>query len=101
MIIKGGMNIYPSEIEEAVKTDRRVREAAAYGYRDKGTVKIGLLVSGNFSSVSEVYGVCRENLPPYEVPNEIFLKDRLERNGSGKIMRKRPDRVAENGGFGG
>lgn len=100
MIIKGGMNIYPSEIEEAVKADRRVREAAAYGYRDKGTVKIGLLVSGNFSSVSEVYGVCRENLPPYEVPNEIFLKDRLERNGSGKIMRKRPDRVAENGGFG-
>lgn len=94
MIIKGGMNIYPTEIENAVKTDPRIKEAAAYGYKDSGTVKIGLSVAGNLSS-ADVYSVCRENLPPYMLPNEIFIKDRLERNGSGKILRKRPNRVAE------
>ena len=55
LIIRAGMNIYPQEIESALKEDPRVREVMAYGMPHPllGT-QIGMKISGAFSSVEEV-----------------------------------------------
>ena len=92
MIIKAGMNIYPTEIEKSLKADKRVREIVAYGYKDEnGTVKIGIRLSGDFACENEVMSLCEELLPHYELPSEIIIQAELPRNGSGKVIRGRMD----------
>lgn len=89
LIIKGGMNIYPAEIEGTLKKDARVREALVYGYDTANGVQIGLQVVGDFSSAEEVRELCVRALPLYQIPASISLVDALPRNGSGKVIRKR------------
>lgn len=88
LIIKAGMNIYPQEIEGALKTDPRVRELYVCGYKDeKLGMQIALNIVGDFLDVSEVKELCRSKLPAYEMPRKINLVDQLSKNGSGKIIR--------------
>ena len=87
MIIKAGMNIYPQEIESALKTDPRVREVLAYGFLAAAGTQIGLMIAGDFHTVEEVQTLCREMLPQYQFPQRIELIAELEKNGSGKIKR--------------
>ena len=87
LIIKAGMNIYPQEIEEALKKDRRVHEALAYGYETHNGIQIGLKIAGNFTSLSDVKRLCFELLPKYQIPTKIELLPELEKNSSGKIKR--------------
>lgn len=89
MIIKAGMNIYPQEIESALKLDYRVKDVYVRGYiDDKLGVQIELNITGEFSNVSEVKELCRTNLIAYQVPTRINLMDEIPKNGSGKIVRK-------------
>lgn len=88
LIIKAGMNIYPKEIENAVKKDPRVVDAYVWGEDDeKLGKKIRMHITGDFSSVSEVKALCVECLPPYQVPTKIDLCKEMPINGSGKIIR--------------
>ncbi|HAY63930.1 MAG TPA: hypothetical protein DCX90_10010 [Ruminococcaceae bacterium] len=89
LIIKAGMNIYPQEIEAALKTDSRVKELYVCGYDDEklGT-QIILNIVGDFSDISEVKELCRMHLPAYQMPTNIHLVDELLKNGSGKIIRR-------------
>ena len=89
LIIKAGMNIYPQEIEGALKTDPRVRELYVCGYKDeKLGIQIVLNIVGDFLDVSEVKALCIDKLPAYAIPRRINLVDQLPKNGSGKIMRR-------------
>ena len=89
LIIKAGMNIYPQEIEGALKADPRVRELYVRGYTDeKLGVQIALTIVGDFLDVSEVKELCRVNLSAYQMPTKIHLVDELPKNGSGKIIRR-------------
>lgn len=87
LIIKAGMNIYPQEIEGALKQDSRVREVLAYGYETATGTQIGLKAAGDFVSLAEVKRLCAEILPPYQMPMKIELVTKLEKNGSGKLKR--------------
>lgn len=87
LIIKGGMNIYPQEIESALKIDSRVREVLAYGYTTSSGTQIGMKISGDFSSINDVQRLCAEKLPGYQIPTRIEILPELEKNGSGKIKR--------------
>ena len=90
LIIRAGMNIYPQEIEHALRGDSRVAEALAYGIPDPfGGRKIGLLVKGTFADTAEVMALCREVLPSYEWPSRIALTDEIPKNGSGKMIRRK------------
>lgn len=62
LIIKAGMNIYPQELESALKADSRVREALAYGYTAAAGTQIGLKIAGDFASADEVRRLCMEVL---------------------------------------
>ncbi len=89
LIIKAGMNIYPQEIESALKADSRVREVYACGHNDeKLRMQIVLNIVGDFSDVTEVKELCRSHLPAYQMPARINLMDEIPKNGSGKIIRR-------------
>ncbi len=88
MIIKGGMNIYPAEIENAMKQDDRVKDVLVYGYVDRFGVQIGMKITGAFSTEDEVRQLCLHLLPSYQMPTDIKLLSNIHRNGSGKIVRK-------------
>ena len=87
MIIKSGMNIYPAEIESALKTDPRVSEVLAYGYKNAYGTQIGITIAGEFESIDEIKQLCAETLPAFQVPSHIELVKELRKNGSGKIVR--------------
>lgn len=89
LIIRAGMNIYPQEIEGALKSDARVKDVLAYKIEDSYTgTQIGLKISGDFCSVDEVKHLCAEVLPSFQVPTVIEILEELPRNGSGKIIRR-------------
>lgn len=90
LIIYAGMNIYPAEIENALKEDSRVREVLAYGISDKLCgQKIALKIAGDFSSKDEISKLCNRVLSAYARPSVIEWVDSLPKNGSGKIIRSR------------
>ncbi len=89
MIIKAGMNIYPQEIESALKNDIRTKEALIYSESDeKYGVKIILDIVGDFNNIQEVKELCKACLPAYQIPSKINLLNELPKNGSGKVIRK-------------
>ena len=89
LIIRAGVNIYPQEIEEAMKKDRRVKEILVYGFNSPHSgMQIGMKVSGEFKNVQEVRKLCIDILPKYEIPLKIELLDELPKNASGKIVRR-------------
>ncbi len=89
LIIKAGMNIYPQEIESALKLDSRVNDVYVRGYTDdKLGVQIELNITGDFSDIAEVKDLCLTNLSAYQIPARINLLDEISKNGSGKIIRK-------------
>lgn len=89
LIIKAGMNIYPAEIESTLRNDSRVKEVMAYGIKGRYGMQIGLTVVGDFSSKEEVKKLCIECLPSYQVPTTIVITDRIQKNGSGKMIRRK------------
>lgn len=89
LIIKAGMNIYPQEIENALKLDYRVKDVFVRSYTDdKLGVQIELNITGDFSDVAEVKALCHTNLSSYQIPTRINLIDEIPKNGSGKIIRR-------------
>lgn len=89
LIIKAGMNIYPQEVEGALRLDSRVKDVFVRGYSDeKLGVQIELNITGDFSGVNEVKELCRCSLPAYQIPTRINLMDEIPKNGSGKIIRR-------------
>ncbi|BBO81032.1 hypothetical protein DSCO28_15980 [Desulfosarcina ovata subsp. sediminis] len=102
MIITGGENVYPSEVEEAVGSHECVFDCACIGLPDEKwgekivavvTLKEG--IDGSSVSEADIQACCRERLAGYKRPKEvIFIKnDEMPRTTTGKILhRKLKDR---------
>ena len=88
LIIKAGMNIYPSEIESTLKREPKVYDALIYGYKNQLGTQIGLKIVGDFSNIEEVKKLCQNCLPPFQIPSKIEVVDDIPKNGSGKIIRR-------------
>ena len=88
LIIKSGMNIYPADIEDALKQYPSVKEVLVYGFRNQLGTQIGIKIVGDFSSVDEVKQFCIRTLPSFQVPSAIELLDELPKNASGKVIRR-------------
>lgn len=91
LIISGGYNIYPKEIEEVLHSHRAVGEAAVIGVADplKGEVPKAFIAlrPGMAATGEELIAHCKENLAPYKMPKIAFVKA-LPKNMTGKIMKK-------------
>lgn len=88
LIIKAGMNIYPEEIEAALKQDELVEEALVYPIMKNGVTSIGLKVVGSVKNEDDVRKLCTRYLCDYQLPAVIDIVDELEKNASGKIERR-------------
>ena len=87
LITKSGMNIYPAEVENAIKFDSRVSDVLVYGFKNSYGTQIGMKIVGDFSTVDEVKRLCLESLPSFQTPARIEIVDALPKNASGKIIR--------------
>ena len=91
MIIRGGENIYPKEIENVLYSHPAVLEAAVIGKPDPrlGEVVVAYvaLKDGALTSEAELVGYCKTSLAPYKVPSEIFIEAQLPKNSVGKIIK--------------
>ena len=88
LIIKAGMNIYPSEIESVIKKDSRVSDVLVYGYDTHYGKQIGMKVIGQFSSIADIKKLCVEKLPSFQVPTTIELVLEFDKNATGKKLRR-------------
>jgi len=93
MIVSGGFNIWPAELEQAIATLEDVREVAVFGVpHDKwGEAPLATVVVTEGSSLdgAEVIETCRRILGSYKKPHEVVLRsDPLPRSPVGKIQRK-------------
>jgi long-chain acyl-CoA synthetase len=93
MIIAGGYNIYPVELDGVLFDHPKILEAATIGVHDayRGeTVKAFVVVKpGETLTEQEVINYCRENLAPYKVPKIIEFIDELPKSAVGKILRRK------------
>ena len=91
MIISGGENIYPREIEEILYQHPAVLEAAVVGRPDPilGEIPIAFvsLRPGSVATAEELLSHCRESLAPYKIPNEITVMAELPKNSVGKLVK--------------
>jgi long-chain acyl-CoA synthetase len=92
MIIRGGMNIYPQEIENALLECAEIKEIAAWGrsnpkYGQQVCIACVPQVKGQLNN-GDILAICRKKLEPYQWPDEIAIVDHLPRNASGKLLRK-------------
>ena len=92
MIISGGMNIYPAEIESALEAHPDIYEAAVFGIPsdDWGELVHAVIVKRPDSDLDEdgVNAFTREHLASYKVPRSISWIDELPKTGSGKILKR-------------
>lgn len=90
MIISGGENIYPAEIENVLMSHELITDAAVIGIPDDRwgeTVKAVITRSSEELSEEDVISFCRQNLAAYKCPSSVDWMDIIPRNPSGKILK--------------
>ncbi len=89
LIISGGFNIYPREIEEFLQEQPEVAEAAVVGVPDRvrGEIPVAFIVARGAADCDELIGRCREKLASFKVPRRILCADKLPRNALGKVQK--------------
>lgn len=103
IIIRGGQNIAPAEIEEVILPLEGVRDAAVVGvsHATLGEVPVAFVVAreGVVLDGETIVAHCRTRLSGYKVPAAIHLVDEIPRTGSGKIMRFRLRELVDKAGL--
>ncbi len=93
MIICGGMNIYPEEIEEIIMNITGIEAIKVYGIPDEvwGEIPVAdIMLSENIKQekvISDIRKVCIEKLSDYKIPRKFNVVDKLDRTYTGKIRR--------------
>lgn len=93
MMIVGGENVFPFEIETALMEHPAVAEAAVIGTRDdvRGEVPVAFVIPTPDRpppSESDLRGFCRQRLAAYKVPRQIVIAAELPRGPTGKILKR-------------
>ncbi len=91
VIISGGTNIYPSEIETAIYQISGVQDVAVISIPNDewGETPVAIVVKGQEAELSAEYikNSLRDKLAKYKIPREVIFANELPRNGSGKILK--------------
>ena len=92
MIISGGMNIYPAEIEAALERHPDIYDVAVFGIPsekfDEAVHATVVRAPDSSLTAEEVTAFAREHLANYKVPRSVDFVDELPRTGSGKILKR-------------
>jgi long-chain acyl-CoA synthetase len=91
LILRGGANVYPAEVERVLHDDPRVAACAVLGKPDERlgerVVAFVQLADGATATAEELRAHCAENLAKYKVPEEIRFVDAFDRTPMGKIRK--------------
>lgn len=92
LIISGGMNVYPPEVERVLAEHPAVQSAAVIGCPDPewGERVIALVVANGEITVAEsdLIAFCRQRLAPYKTPKAVVFRSELPRNAMGKVQKE-------------
>jgi long-chain acyl-CoA synthetase len=92
MIIRGGFNVYPREVEEVLYGFPGVAEAAVIGVKHEShgeEVKAVLAMKpGHSATAEEVIAYCKEKLAAYKYPRIVQFMDALPKGPTGKILKR-------------
>ena len=92
MIISGGKNIYPREIEEVIYTHGAVLEAAVIGVPDdywgESVKAFVVLKNGMKVTEEEIINLCKENIASYKKPRSVEFMHELPKSPTGKILKR-------------
>ncbi len=92
MIVSGGENVFPREVEDLLADHEAVHEAAAIGVDDEefGQRLIAYVVKaeGKEASEDDLKGYVKQNLARYKVPREIVFLEEIPRNATGKVLKR-------------
>ena len=92
MIVSGGENVFPKEVEDCLMRHEKVADAAAVGVDDADYGKrlraFVVLSDGGDVSEDELKDFVKKNLARYKVPREIVFLDELPRNATGKVLKR-------------
>jgi len=92
MIIAGGYNIYPREIDEVLFRHPKVQDAVAVGiadeYRGETVKAFVVLQPGEECTPEELIAFCKEKLAAYKVPKSVEFREELPKSAIGKVLRK-------------
>jgi len=88
LIVSGGENVYPAEVEAVLNAHPTVVEAAVFGLPDKewGQVVCAAVVLSSHCEVEVLDTWCRRSLAGFKVPRRIWVVEALPRTASGKIQ---------------
>jgi acyl-CoA synthetase (AMP-forming)/AMP-acid ligase II/uncharacterized protein YndB with AHSA1/START domain len=93
MIVSGGENVFPKEIEDLLARHAAVSDVAAVGVEDKDFGQrlraFVVLESGKEATEDDLKGYVKQNLARYKVPREIVFVDELPRNATGKVVKRK------------
>ncbi|CAM5612985.1 2-succinylbenzoate--CoA ligase OS=Lysinibacillus sphaericus OX=1421 GN=menE PE=3 SV=1 [Lysinibacillus sphaericus] len=91
LIISGGENIYPAEIENVLLAHPAIQEAGVCGIEDEtwGQVPIAFVVLKEAVTMENLKQYCEKKLAKYKVPKQIKIIDTLPRNGANKLLRRK------------
>lgn len=91
LIISGGLNIYPPEVERVLAEHPAVAACAVIGCPDRewGERVTAVVVLNHEATTSstDLIAYCRERLAPYKSPKSVFFRDELPRNAMGKVQK--------------
>jgi fatty-acyl-CoA synthase/long-chain acyl-CoA synthetase len=92
MIISGGMNIYPAEIEAALEAHPDVYEAAVFGIPSEewgeSVHAVVVVANGAPLSADDVQAHARAHLASYKIPRSVSFAESLPKTGSGKLLKR-------------
>jgi long-chain acyl-CoA synthetase len=96
LIILGGINIYPAEIEDVLYKDSRVLECAVFGVEDKmlgekiiAYIKCNSINNQNLIDIeTDIIKLCKKFLSGFKIPSTIVFVEEIPKTASGKILRR-------------
>jgi long-chain acyl-CoA synthetase len=95
MIISGGVNIYPQEVEDLLVTHPKVLDAAVFGIPNedfgeevKAVVQLRNPADANDATAQELIEFCRQNLSNIKAPKTLDFMDELPRHPTGKLYKR-------------
>ncbi len=89
MVNRGGLKVFPAEVEEVLRSVPGVRDVAVVGVPDERLGELPVAAVVGDASPEELDAACRAHLAPYKVPARFVFVDALPRNEVGKILRDR------------
>lgn len=90
MIISGGENIYPAEVEAVLHAHPSIAAAAVFGLPDAkwGETPVAAIISRDQMTEAAVIGFCQDKLARYKIPKRIFFMTEFPLSASGKILKR-------------